>query len=84
MKMYEGASKVKLTRRMPMIIRIDGKAFHRDGFRRDGAASLCCVLCASSFEWHGCCTSASTRDVANYQTPKGPTHARHSRADGRR
>ena len=28
MKMYESASQVKLTRRMPMIIRIDGKAFH--------------------------------------------------------
>lgn len=28
MKMYENASKFKFTRRMPLIIRLDGKAFH--------------------------------------------------------
>lgn len=28
MKEYEGASQSRLTRRMPVIIRIDGKAFH--------------------------------------------------------
>lgn len=28
MKMYEGVTKIKLTRRMPVIIRVDGKAFH--------------------------------------------------------
>jgi tRNA(His) 5'-end guanylyltransferase len=28
MKMYESASQIKLTRRMPLIIRLDGKAFH--------------------------------------------------------
>lgn len=28
MKMYESTSQIKLTRRMPLIIRIDGKAFH--------------------------------------------------------
>ena len=28
MKMYESVSQIKLTRRMPLIIRLDGKAFH--------------------------------------------------------
>ena len=36
MKSYEGISRIYLTKRMPVIIRIDGKAFHSftKGFRR--------------------------------------------------
>jgi len=46
MKEYENASRIKLTRRMPMIIRIDGKAFHTytRPFEKPLDDRICCAL----------------------------------------